>query len=180
MSLHWNGQRREPFLTVMFYSLWEATSHESVYQQQLLRREESRSGESNHTSSSYQPNALPLGHTGSCTYSPATGSCASLFRCCGSFIFSFVVVLILFCLFFVLFFALFLFVFRIALIYNRNGWLGVKHQLIYLFFTELFTQSIWRVSWSVTPTFCLWFDGLRFTLKGHLKKKKKCTKTWIL
>ena len=44
----------------MFHKLWGTKSQDSVHRPQLLKRKESRSGPS-----AYQPNASPLGHTGS-------------------------------------------------------------------------------------------------------------------
>ena len=169
MSLHWNGQRREPFLTIMFHSLWEATSHESVYQQQLLRGKESRSGNRTvcHPLTSLTPYRWAKPAHAFITLLPAIVPLYSAVLVHSSsvlllLLFCFVCFLLCFCLFFP------------SPWYNRTGWLGVKHQLTYLlvFFTELFTQSIWHVSRSMTPTFCLWFDSLCFTLNGHLKKKK--------
>ena len=48
---------------LMFYKSWETKSQDSIHRPQLLKRKESRSGFEPRLT--YQPNALPLGQTGS-------------------------------------------------------------------------------------------------------------------
>ena len=55
----------------------QVKSQDSVHKPQFLKRKESRSG-SNRGSSAYQPNALPLGHTGSPTKKDAPSSVHAL------------------------------------------------------------------------------------------------------